>query len=273
MKNKLTIIIPVHTINDSVYTYLEKSIGSVLNQKIKSDEITSVIVLPSEYAQDIDNFLTDKFCDLKSTITVLTNSSEDYSFQSQINFAVENIKTEYFTILEFDDELANTYFKNFDKYINFDEQYKNIDILMPIVIEVDKNGNVFKMTNNLIWSKQLVDNGRFGYLTVDALKEYSDFKLSGSIIKRETFLNVGGLKKNIKLSFNLEFLLRLINFGNVVYNLPKILYLHVDGREDSLFDIYNKTLSKEDRKFWFETAYKEYFFQADRIIQQPSNNI
>lgn len=273
MKNKLTIIIPVHTINDSVYTYLEKSIGSILNQKTNNDNITTVIVSPSEINQDIDKYLTDKFLELKSNITILTNTTEDYSFQSQVNFAVENIKTEYFTILEFDDELSNTYFKNFDKYVKYDEQYKNIDILMPIVIEVDKNGNVFKMTNNLIWSKQLVDNGKLGYLTVDALKEYSDFKLSGSIIKRESFIGVGGLKKNIKLSFNLEFLLRLLNFGNVVYNLPKILYLHVDGREDSLFDIYSKTLSKEERKFWFETAYKEYFFQADRIIQQPSNNV
>lgn len=267
MKNKLTIIIPVHTIDDSVYSYLEKSLGSLLNQKKESENINAVVVIPAEHIIAINKFIADKFPKQKS-ITILVNSTGDYSFQSQINFAAENITSEYFTILEFDDELANTYSKTFDNYVNKDNQFKNIDILMPIIVEVDKDGNAFKLTNNLIWSKQLAGTtGKMGYLNIDALKEHSDFKISGSIIKRETFLVIGGLKKNIKLSFTLEFLLRLINFGYVAYNIPKTLYLHVDGRDNSLFEEYKKLLSLDERKFWFETAYKEYFFQNDRFVQ------
>ena len=33
------------------------------------------------------------------------------------------------------------------------------------------------------------------------------------------------------------------------------------------FEEYKKLLSLDERKFWFETAYKEYFFQNDRFVQ------
>jgi len=267
-KNKLTIIIPVHTLDEGVYKCFEKSINSITNQKIESKNISIAFVVPPEIKLDIEKYITTNFQKEKKMFSVIENTTEDYSFQAQVNFAAKSIKSEYFSILEFDDEIANTYFKSFDEYINLDDVYKNVDILLPIIAEVDTVGNVFKLTNNMIWSKQLAgNNGRMGYLNIDALKEYSDFKLCGAFIKTQLFNEFGGLKNNIKLSFTLEFLLRVLNSGYIIYNIPKILYLHLDGREDSLFDVYMKTLSLDERKFWFDIAYKEYFFQTDRFIQ------
>lgn len=268
MKNKLTIIIPVHILNESVYSCFEKSLTSVVNQKIDSKNVSVLFVTKPELVSDIEKYIATTFPKNKKLFTVLGNTIDEFTFQSQVNFAVKNIKSEYFSILEFDDEISNTYFKTFDEYVNLDDVYKNIDILMPILTEIDVNGNVFKLTNNIAWSKQLIgSNGRMGYLNVDMLKEYTDFKLCGAFIKTEMFNNVGGLKQNIKLSFVLEFLLRALNSGAVVYNLPKILYLHLDGRKDSLFEDYKMNMSMDERKFWFESAYKEYFFQNDRVIQ------
>lgn len=267
-KNKLTIIIPVHTLNEGVYKCFEKSITSVVNQKVDSKNISVLFVTKPELVSEIETYISTSFPKNKKLFTVLGNTSEDFSFQSQVNFAAKSIKSEYFSILEFDDEIANTYFKTFDSYINEDDVYKNIDVLLPIIVEVDLNGNAFKLTNNIIWSKQIIGStGRMGYLNIDALKEYSDFKLSGAFIKTEVFNKSGGFKKNIKLTFTLELLLRLLNSGSIIFNIPKTLYLHVDGREDSLFEEYKKTMSIDERKFWFESAYKEYFFQNDRFVQ------
>ena len=63
-----------------------------------------------------------------------------------------------------------------------------------------------------------------------------------------------------------EFLLRALNNAAVVLTIPKIGYKHFSTREGSLFDVYSKEMSVEERKFWFETATRESNFMNDRPI-------
>ena len=88
----------------------------------------------------------------------------------------------------------------------------------------------------------------------------------GSHFSDQEFINAGGFKSNIELTFQYELLLRMLNNGAVIYTIPKVGYMHLAVREDSLFNKYSKTLTLNQRKFWFNVAKKEYSFFADREI-------
>jgi len=194
---------------------------------------------------------------------VVNEGNTDY--QSQVNLAVKSVTTEYFSVLEFDDEYSDRHFKNVDKYI---KTYPEIDIFLTIMIEVNEKNEGIKLTNETVWAQQFIgENGEMGYLNTKALKQYTDFKLSGAVIKKSEFENVGGYKSNIKLTFMYEFLLRALNNASKIFSIPKIGYKHLATRENSLFDDYLKNMSVNERKFWFETATKESNFMNDRPIE------
>jgi hypothetical protein len=259
----LTTIIPVHEYNEEVEKLFNAAIDTVIEQD-GIDEKPEVLVV---YVAELDNnelFNKNKEKTYENiTLTYLKNEGNT-DFQSQINFGVENTKTDWFSILEFDDELSTTYYKNVLHHI---EKLDNVDLILPILVEVNENNDALKLTNETVWSKQFVgENGEMGYLNVVALNQYTDFKISGGVFKKSEFESVGGLKSNIKLTFTYELLLRMLNNGSNIYTMPKIGVKHFTTREGSLFDDYNKTLTIQDRKFWFDTAKKESNFFNDRVI-------
>lgn len=137
------------------------------------------------------------------------------------------------------------------------------------MIETNDKNEGIKFTNDTVWSQQFVgENGEMGYLNLTSIKQYTDFKLSGAIIKKSEFINLGKYKTNIKLTFMYEFLLRALNNACKIYTIPKIGYKHLATREGSLFNVYSKTMNINERRFWFETANKECNFISDRIIDE-----
>ena len=260
----ITTIIPIHEFSEEIEKLLIRAIDSVSKQDKIGDERPPVLVV---YAAALDNdelFVKRKAESWeKLTVTYLKNEGKT-DFQSQMNYGVENIETDWFTILEFDDELSTTYYTNVLHHI---EKKDNVDMFIPIIVEVNENEEVLKLTNETVWSKQFVgENGEMGYLNVNALNQYTDFKIAGGIFKKEEFEAVGGLKANIVLTSTYEFLLRMLNNGNNIYTIPKIGVKHFATREGSLFDTYGKTLSMNERKFWFDVAKKESNFFNDRVI-------
>ena len=199
----------------------------------------------------------------KIVIKLINNEGES-NYQSQVNLAVNKINTEYFSVLEFDDEYSLTFMKNINKYIKY---YPDIDVFLTMMVEVDENNVGLKYTNETVWAQQFVgENGEMGYLNMNSLKQYTDFKISGAIIKKTEFENIGKYKSNIKLTFMLEFLLRALNNGLKIFSIPKIGYRHLVNREGSMSYNFLKTMPMDERKFWFETAQKEANFSTDRII-------
>jgi len=195
-------------------------------------------------------------------VMIANEGNTDY--QSQVNLAVKTITTEYFSVLEFDDEFSTTYLKNVSRHA---ESYKDVDVFLTMMIEVNEKNEGIKLTNETVWAQQFVgENGEMGYLNMNALKQYTDFKLSGAVIKTSEFKNLGKYKVNIKLTFMYEFLLRALNNACKIFSIPKIGYKHLATREGSLFNVYQKSMPVEERKFWFETATKEANFVNDRII-------
>jgi hypothetical protein len=256
----ITIIIPIHEFNEKNGEYLAKAMLSLSKQEGIEEKPNIILVYPPE----IDNEIKILMQNFKEVNILFIKNDGKTNYQSQINLAVESVKTEYFSVLEFDDELGNTYIKNNMKFI---EAYPDIDVFLQMMIEVNQNGEGIKLTNETVWAQQFVgENGELGFLNLNALKQYTDFKLSGAVIKKSEFENLGMYKSNIKLTFMYEFLLRALNNGSKVYSIPKITYKHLAEREDSLFSKYQKEMSMPERKFWFDVANKESNFTKDREI-------
>mgnify|MGYP000851926035 CR=1 FL=1 len=262
MKNNYTIIIPVHEFNDNVKKYLTISLKSVDNQK-KIKYKPSVLIVSSVRAFDgINKFISETEFP-KINLEIIKNEG-DSSFQGQMNFASKYITTKYFMFLEFDDELNENYLYRSDKYLM---EMGDIGIFLNILINVNEDNKPINLTNEMAWSRQFNDKtSDLGFLNVEQLIQFSDFSISGAFINTKIFKNVGMLKTKIELSFVYEFLLRVLNSGYKIFVIPKIGCKHVKDRDGSLFKNYMINMSVVDRKFWFETAKKEYFFNNDRDI-------
>ena len=268
----ISIIIPIHEYNDELSLLVNEAVDSIVKQEGIEKLPQILLVYPAELDAAIIGFRDsiirkhqgknqDK---LNNENFILIKNEGKTDYQSQVNLAVESVTTDYFSVLEFDDEFAPTYFKNVKKYI---KTYPEIDIFLTMMIEVNEKDEGIKLTNETVWAQQFVgENGEMGYLNANALKQYTDFKLSGAVIKKSEFKNLGGYKVNIKLTFMYEFLLRALNNASKIFSIPKIGYKHLATREGSLFSDYLKNMPIDERKFWFETATKESNFMNDRPI-------
>ena len=259
----ITVIIPIHEYNEKIATLLDKAIESVQKQEGIEEKPSIIVVYTPNIEKEMMAYQQELHAKHISNAFIENTGKTDY--QSQVNFAVKlQITTDYFSVLEFDDEYSTTFFKNAEKYI---KAYPEIDIFLTMMIEVNEKNEGIKMTNETVWAQQFVgENGEMGYLNAKALQQYTDFKLSGAVIKTSEFESLGGYKSNIKLTFMYEFLLRALNNACKIFSMPKIGYKHLATREGSLFDGYMKTMPANERKFWFETANKEANIMGDRTI-------
>ena len=256
----ITVIIPVHEYNEKIQSLLDKAIESILKQE-KIEKLPEVIVVSPLGLQGLIEYCS-KYNDTLKLRLINHEGKTDY--QSQVNLAADSVTTDYFSVLEFDDEYGTTFFSTVNKYI---KSYPEIDVFLTMLIEVNEKNEGIKLTNETVWSQQFVgENGEMGYLNLNALKQYTDFKMSGAVIKKSEFINVGRYKSNIKLTFMYEFLLRALNNACKIYSIPKIGYKHLATREGSMFDDFQKNMPMDERKFWFDTATKEANFVNDRPI-------
>ena len=258
--NNITVILPVHTIKDKDFEVLFKGcIKSIENQTHSVEELIIVHSMEDE----LINFLID--FDFGEINYRLVKNDGDTDFASQINLGVKECKTEWLSITEFDDEYASIWFKNVNEYI---DSYPDVKGFLPLVVDVDDNGVFAGFTNEATFAANL--NTDIGYLTNDVLLSYENFQTSGMVIKKDILENIGGFKKNIKLTFVYEFLLRLTHNNVSLMTIPRIGYKHTNMREGSVFWNYKfgkEKLSNDEVSFWLESAKKEFLFNEDRDIK------
>lgn len=261
-KTNITVLLPIHKMDENIASYLEKAIKSIESQKIKPDEV--LIITPTDLEITVP--------ESSVKINVIKNDGET-DFCSQINFGSENVKTEYFSILEVDDEYSKIWFDNVLKYF---KAYTEVDVFLPIVLDVSNEGRFLHFTNEPVWAKDFSD--KLGFLDNDSLLNFPNFQLSGSVIKLESFKSVGKLKPSIKLHFVYEFLLRMSYYDKKMMTIPKLGYKKTNMRPDSLFYNYYNGLNEEkidavEARFWFNTARKECYFKTDRGIKFDRENV
>ena len=258
MKTDISLIIPIHKLDDNVSEYFEKAIKSVNEQKTHPDEVLIVHAKNKK----LKDFLTSfEYGDIKSVTKVVENKSGDYDFQSQINYGVEQSTSKYFSFLEYDDSLSPIWFDNVVKYR---DAYPEVGVFLPIIFECNENGEFISFTNENVWVQNVSES--MGLLDHETLQKIQNFNFDGMVVNKELFEEPGGLKKHMKLTFTYEFLLRLSYLDVQIMVIPKLGYKHINNRAGSLFDEYKNNINVIESKFWVNKAKKEYFFTEDREI-------
>lgn len=264
METKFSVILPLKDINVKDFSdFFTNSIQSLKQQKTKIDEL--LIVFPKN--EDTKNFLTEfSFEDLN---VVMVEFDGEPNFSEQVNLGIEKSSNEWVSYLEFDDEYSPIWFDCVNRYIPI---YPEVDVFLPIVIDVDTKNSFAGFTNEATFANNF--SQEMGYLTNDTLHQYQNFQTAGMVFKKSIFSDFGGFKPSIKLTFVYELLLRLTYNSIKIMTIPKIGYKHLNLRESSIFWDFKfgeNKLSEDEVKFWINTAKKEYFFTDDRNIKYLEN--
>ncbi len=263
----LTVIIPINNLSDSNFNaMLRVAMASIENNKYSPKEVIIV-----HHTSEEISLLNINSAEFTFPFRLLENT-ESNSFQGQINFAVKDINTKYFTFLEFDDEFSINWFNNVKIYT---DAYPEIDMFLPIISDFTNKGEFIGYTNEAAWAFNFSDT--LGYIDHEVLLEYPNINPDGMVINTEAFKLIGGYKSNIKLTFNYEFLLRATEMTKTIMVIPKIGYKHTNMRESSLFwDYKNSTdvsikIEPEEAIFWMDAAKKEFYYTNDRDIKYGQN--
>jgi GT2 family glycosyltransferase len=266
-KSNLTVIVPVHSVEDmGKYKFddmFDIALSSISRNTTKPEKVLVVTCDCVEVTEKMNSIDFGRYEGLDVEVIINTGETD---YQSQINFAAKEVKTEYMSVLEFDDELSKTWFKNVSEYI---DAYPDIELFLPIINDVDEESNFVGLSNEAVWAYNFTET--VGNVDLETLLEYPNISLCGMVIKTDVYNNIGGLKQ-IKLTFNYEFLLRFHKNGYKSMVIPKIGYKHVNMRDGSLFWLYKNSealeykIEPQEAAFWMETSKKEYLFNDDRNI-------
>jgi hypothetical protein len=266
MENKLnlSVILPLKTsIVKDFDEFFDKCITSLKIQQVKFNDLIIVHTNEEKLINYLNNF---DFGDIE--VKKIEFSGEP-NFCSQVNLGVENSNSEFISILEFDDEYSGIWFKNVKKY---QDAYPDVDAFLPIVVDIDDKNVFVGFTNEATFANNF--SQEVGFLTNESLHQYQNFQSSGMVLKRNAYIDFGGFKPSMSLTFVYEFLLRMTYNSVKIMSIPKIGYKHINLRPESIFWDYkfgNTKLSEEEVKFWISTAKKEYFFTDDRQIKYTEN--
>lgn len=250
---KITAVIPLNTYDDTVKEMLGMSIKSFVETS-KNNPADLMIVGPKEVLDKVK----EDYADIEAAYVETTDSW----FSAQINAAAKKVKTDYFSILEYDDEYTPIWFDNVEKYI---EAGDDIAVYLPLTEVFDyqhKEDGPIGYVNEAVWASSFSE--RLGYFDNECLQDYLIFNTTGGVFRTKDFIEIGGLKESMKLSFWYEFLLRAINKEKNVFVIPKVGYFHLVNRNGSLATQYAQTMSDRESEFWVELARKEYLYKTDR---------
>ena len=265
-EQKISVILPIKSAKAIGFEdFFDKSIQSVKNQK---DHLSELIIVHGNEELLINHLTSYDFGDLN---VVLENWVQEPNFAKQVNNGVSISTSNWCSILEFDDEYSNIWFKNATKYMGI---YKNVEVFLPIVVDIDDKMVFAGFTNEATFAQNI--SSEMGILTNETLQNFQNFQISGMVFQKEKFLEVGGIKSNLKLTFGYELFLRLTHNSARIMTIPRIGYKHMNLREGSIFWNYKNgenRLTQDEARFWIETAKKEYFFNSERDIQYESQEV
>jgi hypothetical protein len=259
MKN-ISVILPIHTW-DEEHMYMFKNAFESVEQFY--NDVTLLIVGPKDVLSNI------KIDETNLEYKLISNKGKT-DFISQVNLGIDNCESEWFSILEVDDEYTKNWLPSMTSYM---KENGDVSVFLTLVKDVNVDGQFLSFTNESTWAYGFTD--KQGFLDNQALLEYQNFQISGGLYKTSTIKEYGKLKENIKLTFGYEFLLRLTHNNVLVMTVPRVGYQHVNFRENSLFWSYKNSethkLSENEVKFWLDTAKKEFFFKNVRDINYVEN--
>ena len=138
MKN-ITVILPIHTLSDDYKEMLNNAISSVEDFH---NDVKLSIVCPTSLKKELKDLSN------KLEITIVDNKGET-DFCSQVNLGIDKCETEWFTILEVDDEFKPVWLKTMNEYMKV---FTDVSVFLPIVKDVNVEGKFINFTNESAWA-------------------------------------------------------------------------------------------------------------------------
>lgn len=253
----ITIIIPVHALaNDTDRELYRKALASVkTNQENYPHKLTVMTVGPGSVKSETNNIMDEVLGDAV-THTFQTNKGKT-SFCAQVNCGAKHVKTDYFSILEFDDEYTTKWFELASHYFL---THEDVSAFLPLVVQGSEEGRQY--CNEVVWAMAFSEV--IGFIDEEALKNWPSFNLDGAIFSTKDFNHIDGFDTEMELAFNYELLVRMVSKYNMkVFVVPRIGYVHLLGREGSLLNIYNDTMSEEEAREWFNKARQSFVVKKE----------
>jgi hypothetical protein len=265
-KNTISVVLPIKSGKAIGFKdFFDRCIQSVKNQ---GEYVNELVIIHG--AEDyLTGFLNEY--DFSGITVTMESWGNEPNFAKQVNKGVEIAKSNWCSILEFDDEYSNIWFKNALKYMDI---YNDVDAFLPIVVDVDDKLVFAGFTNEATFAANI--SSEMGILSNEVLQTFQNFQTSGMVFKKEKYQEVGGMKSNLKLTFGYELFLRLTHNSTKIMTIPRIGYKHMNLREGSIFWDYKNGEDKIDQseaKFWIDAAKKEYFFTTERDIKYVPEEI
>mgnify|MGYP003349101494 CR=1 FL=1 len=160
----ISVILPIKSaITPKFDEYLESSIRSIVDQRKPVKELIIVHTEEETLKEKLSNY------DFSGLTVNLLEFKGEPNFCSQVNYGVENCNTEWFSILEFDDEYSPIWFDNVEKYAH---HFGDVDIFLPLVIDIDTKGLFAGFTNEATFAANFAQE--MGILTNDICFEERD---------------------------------------------------------------------------------------------------
>ena len=265
-KNNISVILPIKSGKAIGFTdFFDKCIQSV---HFQNDHVSELIIVHGN-EEYLNNYLNEY--DFSGLTVTFEKWNDQPSFAKQVNHGVSVATSNWCSILEFDDEYSNIWFKNATKYMDI---YKDVEVFLPVVVDVDEKLVFAGFTNEATFAANV--SSEMGILTNETLQTFQNFQISGMVFSKEKFLELGGLKSNLKLTFGYELFLRLTYNSVKIMTIPRIGYKHMNLREGSIFWNYKNgedKMSQDEAKFWIDSAKKEYFYNNDREIKYEPQEV
>jgi glycosyltransferase involved in cell wall biosynthesis len=193
---KTSIIIPFHNSD----TYISKTLWSIVHQTIKSIEI----LLVNDNSTDNTEVIIKSFNDKRiKIINVIGNGASD-----AYNTGVNNADSEYVLFLDHDD-IAHP--KLLEEKLKLLAEFK-VDIIGSFYNIIDTADVVIKQVKLPIFDSQIKEFMRYQCVIQN----------SGSLVRRDLFLQNNGFFKEKFPAQDYDFYLRVLN-NATFYNIPKYL--------------------------------------------------
>lgn len=250
----ITIILPIHKIeNDNEFQLLDSALNSVVKCKENYNHKLIVSVIgPKEIENKIQHIVEKTLGGTEVEYNFITNKTGQCDFASQVNLAATKVNTDFFSILEFDDEYMPKWFKLAETYYPTRE---DVSLFLPIAVQND--GKFSSYVNELVWA--MAFSNEVGVIDSDCLQNTTAFNLTGGIFNTRDFNLIGGFNAEIPVAFNYEFLFRLINdYKLKSFVVPRMGYGHMIGRKGSLLDVYKDTYDNQQVTEFFRSVKEKY---------------
>ena len=213
MSKKITLIIPVVSSSDNLAADSKRLMGSIA-KLIKFDELVGEVLVTGPKSA-LSGFDKDEF----GKLVLKENETDNYA--RLVNDAVMDVTSEYFSVLEPNDEISPAWLLNFER---FEQSNMRGDIYLYLSIARNQDGEFISFVNEIAWSSGFVD--KHGFVTEQCLKAFFLFKVTGGILNTEDFISLGKLKTKLGVATWYEYLYRASMANKQIVVIPKTAIVH-----------------------------------------------